>query len=295
MTIFRFPHRPATLNGGTRRRSRRRVNVPLTILAAALGLLFIVPAVWILSGSVRPSTEIFGSLTSLNWGILVPGSVTWENYAGILSTGFARALANSLIVCLGTVAIGLVITATASYALAVLRFPFRNLVFGIVVISFMVPFEAIAIPLAQQFSDWNLTNTFIGLILPGIGNGLAVFNLRQFFLSVPPSLREAALIDGASEPRIMASVYLPISGAALANTALLLFLGQWGSYLWPLLVVTNPDMQLAPVALTKTVSEHATDYGQNFAGVILLTIVPAVLMLFLQRYFTSTTLAGIER
>lgn len=293
MTIFPFA-RPRSAS--PRRRSRSsRISIPLTVLAAALGLLFIVPAVWILSGSVRPSNEIFGSLTSLNWGIIVPGSVTFDNYAGILSTGFARALLNSLIVCLGTVAIGLLITTTAAYALAVLRFPFRNAVFAVVVISFMVPFEAIAIPLAQQFSEWNLTNTFIGLILPGIGNGLAVFNLRQFFLSVPPSLREAALIDGASEPRIMSSVYLPISGAALANTALLLFLGQWGSYLWPLLVITEPDLQMAPVALTKTVSEHATDYGQNFAGVILLTLVPAILMLFLQRYFTHTTLAGVER
>jgi multiple sugar transport system permease protein/putative chitobiose transport system permease protein len=293
MTIFPFARARAA---SARRRSRSsRISLPLTVLAAALGLLFIVPAVWILSGSVRPSNEIFGSLTSLNWGIIVPGSITFDNYAGILSTGFARALLNSLIVCLGTVAIGLLITATAAYALAVLRFPFRNTVFAVVVISFMVPFEAIAIPLAQQFSEWNLTNTFIGLILPGIGNGLAVFNLRQFFLSVPPSLREAALIDGASEPRIMSSVYLPISGAALANTALLLFLGQWGSYLWPLLVITEPDLQMAPVALTKTVSEHATDYGQNFAGVILLTLVPAILMLFLQRYFTNTTLAGVER
>ncbi len=293
MTIFPFAR---ARSAPARRRSRTsRISIPLTVLAAALGLAFIVPAVWILSGSVRPSNEIFGSLTSLNWGIIVPGSVTFENYAGILSTGFARALLNSLIVCLGTVAIGLLITATAAYALAVLRFPFRNGVFAVVVISFMVPFEAIAIPLAQQFSEWNLTNTFIGLILPGIGNGLAVFNLRQFFLSVPPSLREAALIDGASEPRIMSSVYLPISGAALANTALLLFLGQWGSYLWPLLVITEPDLQMAPVALTKTVSEHATDYGQNFAGVILLTLVPAILMLFLQRYFTNTTLAGVER
>lgn len=293
MTIFPFAR---ARSASARRRSRSsRISIPLTVLAAALGLLFIVPAVWILSGSVRPSNEIFGSLTSLNWGIIVPGSITFDNYAGILSTGFARALLNSLIVCLGTVAIGLLITATAAYALAVLRFPFRNTVFAVVVISFMVPFEAIAIPLAQQFSEWNLTNTFIGLILPGIGNGLAVFNLRQFFLSVPPSLREAALIDGASEPRIMSSVYLPISGAALANTALLLFLGQWGSYLWPLLVITEPDLQMAPVALTKTVSEHATDYGQNFAGVILLTLVPAILMLFLQRYFTNTTLAGVER
>ena len=293
MTIFPFAR---ARSASARRRSRSsRISIPLTVLAAALGLLFIVPAVWILSGSVRPSNEIFGSLTSLNWGIIVPGSITFDNYAGILSTGFARALLNSLIVCLGTVAIGLLITATAAYALAVLRFPFRNTVFAVVVISFMVPFEAIAIPLAQQFSEWNLTNTFIGLILPGIGNGLAVFNLRQFFLRVPPSLREAALIDGASEPRIMSSVYLPISGAALANTALLLFLGQWGSYLWPLLVITEPDLQMAPVALTKTVSEHATDYGQNFAGVILLTLVPAILMLFLQRYFTNTTLAGVER
>ncbi len=90
-------------------------------------------------------------------------------------------------------------------------------------------------------------------------------------------------------------MYLPNSGGALANTALLLFLGQWGSYLWPLLVVTDQSMQMAPVALAKTVSEHATNYGQNFAGVILLTIVPALLMLFLQRSFTASTMAGVER
>lgn len=283
----------ASASRRSRRRSRR--SIPLTVLAAAIGLVFIVPAVWIFAGSVRPSTELFASFSTLGWGILVPGTVSFDNYAQLLSNGFAVSLLNSLVVCLGTVLIGLVMTALAAYALAVLRFPARNAAFAIVVISFMVPFEAIAIPLSQQFADWNLTNTFIGLILPGIGNGLAIFNLRQFFLSVPSSLREAAILDGAGEPRILFSVYLPTSGGALANTALLLFLGQWGSYLWPLLVVTDQSMQMAPVALAKTVSEHATNYGQNFAGVILLTLVPAVLMLFLQRYFTASTMAGVER
>ncbi len=278
-----------------RRRRRPHASVLLTLFVAILSLLFIVPAVWVFVGSIRPSTEIFSSFATLNWGILIPSSVSFSNYIALFNSGFAQALLNSTIVCVGTVAIGLVMTALAAYALAVLRFRGREVVFAFVIISFMVPFEAIAIPLSQTFADWNLTNTFIGLILPGVGNGLAIFNLRQFFLNVPDSLREAAILDGASEPRILASVYVPISKGAFANTALLLFLGQWGSYLWPLLVVTNPAMQVAPVVLGQTVGEHATNYGQNFAGVMVLTLVPAILMLFLQRYFVVSNLAGVER
>ena len=274
---------------------RSRTSIVGTVSAVILAVVFILPAVWILVGSLRPTREIFGSLSPLSWGILVPSSVSFDNYANLLASGFAQALGNSFITCLATVLIGVAVSTLASYALAVLRFPGRSFAFGFIVISFMVPFEAIAIPLSQQFSEWGLANTLAGLVLPAIGNGLAIFNLRQYFLSVPESLREAARLDGAYEPRILWSIYLPNSGAALTNSALLIFLGQWTSYLWPLLLISDQSLQVAPVALAKTFTQYSADFGQNFAGAVLLSLVPAILMFALQRFFGGVTMSSGEK
>lgn len=272
------------------------VTVALTAVAVVLGLAFVLPAVWILLGSFRPNLEILTTMSPLTWQTIVPSELTLENYQRLLfDSGFARALVNSFLVCLVSVLVGLLMSAMAAYALAVYRFPARNVIFAVIVISFMIPFEAIAIPLAQQFTDWGLGNTYIGLILPGIGNGLAIFNLRQYFLGIPASYREAAMLDGASEPRILFSLYLRLSGPALTNSALLIFLGQWTAYLWPLLIVSDNDLQLAPVALAGTFGEHAADYGQNFAGTILLALVPAISMFVLQRFFGRLSIGSGEK
>ena len=281
-------------------RDRRRpvpvLTVVLTAVAVVVAMVFVLPAVWILVGSFRPTEEILTTMSPLTWRLVVPSELTLVNYTHLLvDSGFSRALLNSAFVCVASVLVGLLISAMAAYALSVFHFPGRNLVFAVVVISFMVPFEAIAIPLAQQFTGWGLGNTYLGLILPGIGNGLAVFNLRQHFLSIPTSYREAAMLDGASEPRILFSLYLRISGPALTNSAVLIFLGQWTAYLWPLLLVSNNDLQLAPVALAGTFGEHAADYGQNFAGTILLSLVTALSMLVLQRFFGRLSIGSGEK
>jgi putative chitobiose transport system permease protein len=286
------PTRPAA-------RGRRRstlATIVLTVIAVLAGFAFVLPAVWILVSSFRPNLEILTTMSPLSWHTIIPSELTLENYQRLLlDSGFARALVNSFIVCIVSVLVGLLLSAAAAYALAVFRFPGRNLVFAVIVICFMIPFEAIAIPLAQQFTSWGLGNTLTGLILPGIGNGLAIFNLRQHFLNIPASYREAAMIDGASEPRILFSLYLRLSGPALTNSALLIFLGQWTAYLWPLLIVSDNDLQLAPVALAGTFGEHAADYGQNFAGTILLSLVPAISMFVLQRFFGRLSLGSGEK
>jgi putative chitobiose transport system permease protein len=164
------------------------------------------PLVWLVVNSFRTSSDIFASLSPLSITTIIPDSVTLENYQRLFESGYFQAFGNSLFVSGSSVVIGLVLGSAAAYALAVLRFPGRNAAFLIVVVGFMLPFEVVAIPLYQLFTDWGLLNTFAGLILPGVANGLAIFNLRQAFLGVPTSLREAAKIDGASELRIFASV-----------------------------------------------------------------------------------------
>jgi multiple sugar transport system permease protein/putative chitobiose transport system permease protein len=285
-----------TATPATRAKPRPVSTVVLTAIAVLIAMLFILPAVWILVGSFRPTEEIFSTMSPLSWHLLIPSQVTLDNYSRLLlNSGFSRALLNSAIVGLASVLIGLVVSAMAAYTLAVYRFPGRNLIFALVVISFMVPFEAIAIPLSQQFTSWGLNNTLTGLILPGIGNGLAVFNLRQYFLGIPSSYREAAMLDGASEPRILFSLYMRISGPALTNSAVLIFLGQWTAYLWPLLMISNSKLQLAPVALAGTFGERSADYGQNFAGTVLLALVPAFTMFALQRFFGRLSLTSGEK
>ena len=160
--------------------------------------------------------------------------------------------------------------------------------FSIIVLSFLVPFEAIAIPLSRSFSDWGLTNTLPALILPGLGNGLAVFTLRQFFLGIPQTLSEAAHVDGASWFRIFWSIYLPLTRPALIGAGLILFLFQWQAYLWPILVTSKTELDLAPVAIAKAFGAFTTDYGRVFAETAILAIIPAIVLLALQRYFVTS-------
>lgn len=284
------PVRPPT-NEAVRVRTHTRWG--WTVIAAIVGLLFIGPAAWIVVGSTRPSGDILDSLSPLSWSTVIPQRVTVGNYRDLFTvTAFGRPMLNSLFVCSVTVIGGLAVSAPAAYALAVLRFRGRGFVFAFVVVSFLVPFEAIAIPLAQQFTTWHLDNSYVGLILPGIGNGLAIFNLRQAFLGVPASFREAALIDGGSEPGILGRIYLPLSGGALINSSILLFLAQWTAYLWPLLITTSPNLALAPLALARTYSEHAFNFGENFAGSVVLSLIPAFLLFVLQRFFAQSTSAS---
>lgn len=272
-----------------------KVNITATISAVVIAVLFILPAVWILGGSFRPSAEIFGSLHPLGWRSLVPTSPSLDNYTNLLAGGFSRALMNSFVVCVASVVLGLMLSTFASYALSVFNFRFRNAAFAFIVVSFMIPFEAVAIPLSTQFADWNINNTYMALILPGIGNGLAIFNLRQHFLSVPSSYREAARVDGAGEMRILGQIYVPLSGAALSNSALLIFLGQWGAYLWPLLATSSKELEVAPIALAGLVGEHETNFGQQFAGAVLLSLIPAVLLYLLQRFFGGLSVSSGEK
>jgi len=277
-----------TANRGFQRRQRGQ-RIMLGVLGALVGILFLLPALWMLFGSLRPGSDVIGSVSPLSWNTLIPDVWTLDNYEALFGPlRFGQSLMNSLIVAFASVVLGLVITIPAAYALSVFRFKGRELVFAVLVVGFMIPFEAIAIPLAQIFTQWHLDNTYIGLILPGIGNGLAIFNLRQFFLGIPAELHEAARVDGASELRTMSQVYLPLSVTPVINSALLIFLAQWSAYLWPLLIVSDEKVQVAAIALSRTFSDTSFNFGQMFGGALVISVIPAVLLLVLQRYFTQS-------
>ena len=264
-----------------------------TSLAVAISLGFLLPVLWLLASTFRSSDETAASSSPLSWWVLWPREFTLVNIQSAMNSGFVTAIGNSLLVSIVTVIVGLGISAMAAFALAVIPFRGRSAIFSIMVLSFLVPFEAIAIPLSRSFGDWGLQDTLIALILPGLGNGLAVFTLRQFFLGVPPSLSEAAHLDGAGWFRIFWSVYLPLTRPALIGAGLILFLFQWQAYLWPILVTHSPELDLAPVAISRSFGALTSDYGQVFAETTFLAIIPAIVLLVLQRYFVaSVALSG---
>ncbi len=258
------------------------------LTAASVALAFALPVLWLIASSFRTQTETFQVSSPASWNVLWPIDWTLANYTNMLDLGFARNVGNSLLVAGITVAVGLVVSALAAYPLACIDFPGRSVVFAIIVITFLVPFEAVAIPLSTQFRQWGLANTVVGLVLPGLASGLAVFSIRQFFLGIPAELREAAMVDGAGHVRIFWRIYLPLSKPALIGSGMMLFLFQWQAYLWPILLTSDPEQDVAPVSIARNFSNIKVDYGTTFAETVVIAVIPAIVMLTVQRFFIQS-------
>lgn len=276
----------------------RRERVPYvvrSVLGAAVGLLFFLPLLWVLTGSLRPGEQTFQYLDPLRWQSFVTLTPTLENYLELAGSEIGRATLNSLLVSTATVIVGLVVCSTAAFGLSAFDFRGRGALFAVVVLSFLIPFDAIAIPLSDIFRDWNLTNTFTGLVLPGIGNGMAIFLLRTFFLAIPVELVEAGRLDGLSWFGVFRHIYLPLSRPALIGAGLMLFLFQWQAYVWPLLMGTDTAHILGPVALSNLQGQNFVDYGLVFAGAVVLTLIPLAIIVGFQRYFIqSVSTSGLK-
>jgi putative chitobiose transport system permease protein len=266
-----------------------------TVVIAACGLLFFLPLWWVTVSALRPQQEIFAFLSPLSPWTLWPRTITLAHIVELWSGPFAQAIFNSMYVTAVTVVIGLVISAKAGFALAVMTFRFREAIFIVMVVSFLIPFDAIALPLFGIMRGYGLQNTYTGLILPGIGNGLAVFLLRQFFLGIPKELREAAMIDGMGWFGIFWRIYVPLSVPALISAGLILFVFQWQAYLWPLIIAPAPGYKVAAVAIAQFSDFYGTNYGLIFAGSFFISIIPMVVLVVFQRFFAASIAASSSK
>ncbi|MEO7397220.1 MAG: carbohydrate ABC transporter permease [Ilumatobacteraceae bacterium] len=269
-------------------RTTRRRTIVTTLLASGITALFMLPMLWLVTSALRPREDIFRFLSPLTLRAIFPTEVTFDNFRALFDQSFDRAVLNSVIVAAAAVIIGLLVNSLAAFALSAIEFPGRAIVFATVVVSFLVPFESIAIPLSNTVRSLGLDNGYPALIAPGVANGFAIFLLRQFFLEIPRELAEAARLDGANLWQIYRHIYIPLSKAPLVGAGILIFIFQWQAYLWPLLVVNSPALEMAPVALAKLIGQFDFDAGQMFAGAVILAAIPAAVILPLQRYFTSS-------
>ena len=247
------------------------------------GLIVVVgPFLWMVLSSFKPEGDI-RAVPPTWW----PSTWTFAHYHDLFARlNFPRYFLNSAIVATVVTAGNLLFCSLLGYALAKLDFPGRKAVFLVVLGMLMVPGMALFVPQFVLVSNMGLANTYAGLVLPFLAGPFGVFLMRQFLLSIPDDLLEAARVDGAGEWRIFWRVVLPLCRPALATLGILTFLSSWNNFLWPLVVATTEDRYTLPVALALySIGQNRTDFGLLLAGAVVVVLPVLIVFLVLQRHF----------
>lgn len=259
----------------------------LLLLAAAT----LAPLLWMVSASFMPEGE-----ANTEPPQLVPSRPTLEHYEELFTRlDLGRQLSNSLLLATSVTLISLLFNSMAGYAFAKLRFPGRDRLFGLLLAAMVIPAQVAMLPLFLLLKNLGLVNTYWGVIVPGLASILGIFLMRQYALSVPAELLDAARIDGAGEFRIFWNIVLPLCRPVLVTLALFQFLNTWNDFMWPLIVLTDDSRYTLPVALANLAGEHVLDTELMMAGAVLTTLPVLLLFLFLQRqYIAGITMGGVK-
>ncbi|MBN8941070.1 MAG: carbohydrate ABC transporter permease [Rhizobiales bacterium] len=263
----------------------------LTTVAVVL----LLPIYWLIMSSFRPADQIFANAGRFGLGTLVPSELTLDNYRQILTGGFPRALFNSIFVSFTTVALGIVVNSMAGFAFAVFDFRFKRTLFVAVLLSFMMPFEAIVIPLYVLMRALGWVDTYAALIAPDVASGIVVFLFRQFFAQIPKEIYEAARIDGASWWQIYRRMTMPLSWPTAATASLMMFIHQWDAFFWPLVAASTPDLTVVQVAIARNMTLEQSNWGALFASASTAIMVALIPFLVLQRYYIRTVALQTDR
>lgn len=251
----------------------------------ALGLLFLMPYIWMVSASLKPLDEIFRG--SLN---LIPeGGGTLANYAKVLAeVPVAQYLWNGAVVCGGILFFQLLFAVPAGYAIAKLNFPGRDLVFGAVMLGLLVPYHVPALPLYVGFSALGMLNTYAALILPSVISVFAIFLFRQFFKALPDELIHAARLDGMGELSVVWRVIMPNALPAATAFAIFSVVAHWNDLFWPLIVANGPDRATPALGVLYFRTEEAgDDFGALMAASVVMTTPLILAFLVAQRRFVE--------
>ena len=264
-----------------RRRRRRPSGWHLVLIPTAL--LMALPLLWMLGTSLSTLAETRRFPPGL------PSSLDWSNFSQAWNgSPFGRWMLNSAVVSITCVVSNLVLCSLAGYAFARLRFPGSQLVFVGILATLMVPFQVVMIPTLLIVKHLGLVNTLPALIVPNLVTPFGIYLLRQFFLTLPVELEEAALIDGASRFRILRSILVPLMGPPLSTVAVLTFLSVWNDFLWPLVVTSSPNTMTIQLGLATFQSEHFTNWPVLMAATLMSQLPVMLLFLAGQRFFVSS-------
>ena len=246
------------------------------------------PMIWMVSASLMPAGEATTYPPKL-----LPRTITLEHYRSLFTRlSLGRYLLNSTIIAFTVTAISIIINSMAGYAFAKLRFRSRERLFRVLATGLVVPVQVSMLPLFLLMRELGLINTYWGVIIPSMASIFGIFLVRQYALSIPDDLLDAARVDGASELRIYRSIVLPVITPILATLAIWTFLSTWNDFMWPLIVLSDDRRYTLPVALASLVGEHVQDTELMMAGSVL-TVLPVLLVfLVLQRYYIAGMMVG---
>jgi multiple sugar transport system permease protein len=267
------------------------------LLYVALCVIFLLPFVWMIFGSVRAEREIFAYLAPFSIRTFIPIDWTLDSYLTILglneagrSAGydFGRALLNSFIVSFGVVISSLFFNTMAAYFFARLPFPKKNWLVLYMLATFLIPFEATMVPLYIVVRRLHIENSYWAMIVPWYASPFVIFSLMQFMRwTIPYDLDEAALMDGAGYWTILWRIIVPNSIPGLVTNALLEFQFIWNLFYWPLISVGDRKLQVLPVVISQTLGQTQQFWGRTFAGSCLATVPVIIIFLLLQRYYVA--------
>ncbi len=268
------------VSGGGRTSS----NVWIYVLLVGGLVIMVGPFLWMLLGSLKPQADFLRTPPTL-----LPSVATTDNYGRLFDQlDFPRFFFNSSVIALAVTVGNLVFCPMLGYALAKLRWRGKRVIMGLVLATLMVPAGITLIPNFILMSKLGFVNSYPGLILPFLAGPFGVFLMRQFMYSIPNELLEAARIDGGNEFRIFWTVVLPISTPVLATLGILTFLGNWNSFLYPLVMAQEPQMYTLPVALaTFATGQYQADHGMLMAGSVILVVPVLIVFVLFQRWITE--------
>jgi multiple sugar transport system permease protein len=280
-------HRAGT---GSRQRKKRAKHLGLHLLLITGSVVMLVPFAWMLSTSLKQPGDVF--IYPPQW---IPQPVQWENYQETVTVmPFGRFYLNSIIQAVSVTALQLLTASLAAFAFARLRFRGRDVLFLLYLATMMIPFPVTMIPnfVIMRYLNW--IDTFRALILPPAFSAFSTFLLRQYFLSIPLEMDDAARVDGASSFRIWWQIILPLSGPALATLAIFTFLGQWNNFLWPLVVTNSEEMRTLPVGLATFQGQYSVQWNLLMAGSVIAVLPILVIYIAGQKWFVrGITLSGM--
>ena len=255
-----------------------------------VSLLSIFPFIWLISTSLKGSAEnIFAYPPTI-----IPKDFTLANYTGVWhKVDLMRYFINSMIVASGTVVLNLILSSLAGYPLARMEFKGKKIIFFAILATIMIPFQAIMLPVYLITLKLNLVDTvndtmgFIGLIMPFAVSAFGIFLMRQAFLTIPREMEEAAIVDGCSVFQVFWKVLMPIVKPSLAVLAIFTFIGSWGEFLWPSIVLTKESMYTLPVGVNNLQGMFSSNWRFIAAGSIISTIPIIIFFLAMQKYFIA--------
>lgn len=265
--------------------------LPSLVLHAALfagAAVTLLPLFWMLSASIMSTGE-----STTFPPHLVPHAPTLRHYRELfVRLDLGRAFFSSAVIALVVTFLSVLFSSMSGYAFAKLRFPGRERMFGILLIALIVPPQVGMLPLFLLMKQLHLVNTYWGAIIPSVVTVFGIFLIRQFMLSVPQELLEAARIDGASEWRIYWSIVLPLARPILATLATFMFMSMWNDFMWPLIVLSDQSHYTLPVAIANLTGEHVLDVELMMASSVLTILPVLIVFIVLQRYYVAGIMAG---